>query len=156
MTHRSPTQHSMHGLKKQLFAMAAGFALAACSSPPDGDTESTRQTKMDARPDQSSVTTSSGEENQPVALEGNTREQMEARARADLARRLSLPVDEIEVADTRAVQWTDSSLGCAQRGHAYQPIRSEGWIITLTHQDRQTVYHADRYRAIPCPPIQAE
>lgn len=147
MAQCSPKQQSVHGLKNRLLMLAVGFALVACSSTPDSDTESPRPMSTTANP---------GEENEPVALKGHTRDEMEEWARTDLGRRLSLPVDQIEVADTRAVQWTDSSLGCAQRGHAYPAIRSEGWIITLIHQDRQTVYHADRYRAIPCPPIQAE
>jgi len=60
------------------------------------------------------------------------------------------------VLSSREVQWTDSSLGCAEVGRAYQPVRSAGWVITLGHHGRQTVYHADRYRAFPCPAIEAQ
>ena len=42
-------------------------------------------------------------------------------AQQDLAKRLSVPVDQIELVEVRDVIWPDKGLGCPQPGMAYAP-----------------------------------
>ena len=62
-------------------------------------------------------------------------------ARADLAGRLGVAEDEIEVLEARAVVWPDASLGCPQPGMAYIQIPFDGGLIRLEAAGLEYNYH---------------
>jgi hypothetical protein len=65
-----------------------------------------------------------------------------APARVDLARRLGVDPEEIEVVATEEVTWPDASLGCPQPGMSYTQSLVEGSKVVLEHDGRVYVYHA--------------
>lgn len=60
----------------------------------------------------------------------------------DLARRLKVPEDEIEVLEVEEVTWPDGSLGCPQPGQMYTQALVEGHRIVLGHGERVFLYHS--------------
>ena len=64
-----------------------------------------------------------------------------ARATADLAQRLDMDVEEIEVVSVRAVEWRDGSLGCGQAGMMVPQVITPGHRITLSADGVQYEYH---------------
>jgi hypothetical protein len=62
-------------------------------------------------------------------------------AREDLARRLSTPVEEIDLATMKSVVWPDSSLGCPQPEMNYAQVMQEGYWIRLRAKGRAYDYH---------------
>lgn len=81
-------------------------------------------------------------------------------AKADLARRLSIPVTQIKARETKEVFWPDTSLGCPQPGIAYTQIPTPGYLIMLAYSGKEFEYHADThgntlYCENPTPPIVA-
>ena len=62
-------------------------------------------------------------------------------AKADLAKRLSISVNEVTVLEARAVVWPDASLGCPQPGMAYIQVPHDGVLIQLTFQGKIYAYH---------------
>lgn len=65
-----------------------------------------------------------------------------ALAQADLAERLSLPVEQIEVQEVRAVTWPDAGLGCPQPDMMYAQVETEGWLIRLSAGGEMYFYHS--------------
>lgn len=53
------------------------------------------------------------------------------RAKADLAQRLDIPVEEIVLDEFRLVTWSDASLGCPEPGMAYAQVLVDGYLIML-------------------------
>lgn len=73
-------------------------------------------------------------------------------ARADLARRLRIDGEEIEVIAAQRVTWPDGSLGCPQPGMSYTQALVEGSRVVLRHDERVYVYHAgDDDQPFLCP-----
>lgn len=66
-------------------------------------------------------------------------------ALADLADRLAIEVDQIEVLEANAVVWPDGSLGCPQPGMAYTQVQQEGYLIRLQVDKRVYDYHGGGY-----------
>lgn len=62
-------------------------------------------------------------------------------AKNDLAKRLSIPVDEIRLNEAKPVVWPDSSLGCPQPGMAYLQVPEDGALIVLQVGDTPYNYH---------------
>jgi hypothetical protein len=65
-----------------------------------------------------------------------------APARVDLAERLGVAPEEIEVVTAERVTWPDGSLGCPEPGMSYTQAMVEGSKVVLGHDDRVYVYHA--------------
>jgi len=65
-----------------------------------------------------------------------------APARVDLAERLGVEPEEIEVVTAERVTWPDGSLGCPEPGMSYTQALVEGSRVVLGHDDRVYVYHA--------------
>lgn len=65
-----------------------------------------------------------------------------ATAVADLADRLGINHDEIEVRAFEALTWPDSSLGCPKEGMMYAQVLTEGSRIKLAVGERLYAYHA--------------
>ncbi len=64
-----------------------------------------------------------------------------ARAVADLARRLGINANSIQVVSFEAVTWPDSSLGCPQPGLQYAEALVEGYLVKLRAGDKVYEYH---------------
>ncbi len=70
----------------------------------------------------------------------------------DLAKQLSVTVDQITVVSVTPMEWPDSSLGCPQPGMAYSQIVTPGYRIILSQGQKQYDYHTDRSATIVlCP-----
>ena len=63
-------------------------------------------------------------------------------AREDLAQRLSVPIDQIQVLEAKSVVWPDASLGCPKPGMSYIQVLQEGALIRLQVGPFQYEYHA--------------
>jgi hypothetical protein len=61
---------------------------------------------------------------------------------ADLASRLVVEPEEIEVVESEAVTWADGALGCPQPGKFYTQAQVEGHRILLRAKDRTWPYHS--------------
>jgi hypothetical protein len=68
-------------------------------------------------------------------------------AREDLAKRLSIRADEIEVLEAKAVVWPDASLGCPQPGMRYKQVPMDGALIRLLVEGKVYEYHSGGGRA---------
>ena len=73
-------------------------------------------------------------------------------ARTDMAERLGIPRDEIEVVLLESVQWRDSSLGCPQPGMMYAQVITPGYRFVLSGGGELSEYHSAKGsdRAIVC------
>jgi len=85
-----------------------------------------------------------------------TQDRLMLTARTDLAKRLGVPVPEIQAAGAAPTTFSDASLGCPEAGMQYAQAQTEGWVLTLRHGGRDFTYHADAHHVIPCPDISAE
>jgi hypothetical protein len=65
-------------------------------------------------------------------------------AAAELAKKLSVDVSQIQVTSTEATSWPDSSLGCPQAGMAYSQVVTPGYKVVLTYKQTQYEYHTDQ------------
>ena len=80
------------------------------------------------------------------------------KAKDDLAQRLSILVNQIELIQAEAVTWPNASLGCPQPGMAYADVLTPGYIILLEANDKEYEYHTSRgteiiYCENPNPPV---
>ena len=67
-------------------------------------------------------------------------------AKADLAERLGVPVDDVTVVSSEEVTWPDSSLGCPQPGMMYAQVLTDGSRILLSAGGRTYEYHSGGHR----------
>ncbi len=65
----------------------------------------------------------------------------------DLAERLDVGVEKIDVIDLKSVVWPDGALGCPQPGMAYIQVLQEGLLIRLRVGKRIYSYHSGGKRA---------
>jgi hypothetical protein len=61
---------------------------------------------------------------------------------SDLAQRLSITVEQIEVASATLKEWPDASLGCPQPGMQYAQVMTDGALIVLEVNGKAYNYHA--------------
>jgi hypothetical protein len=66
-----------------------------------------------------------------------------AAARRDLAFRASVLEDEIVVAEVKAVEWTDTGMGCPEPHETYEQRPTPGYRLVLVAVSREYEYHAD-------------
>jgi hypothetical protein len=64
-----------------------------------------------------------------------------SQAKEDLATRLAIPMDQIELLEARAVVWPDASLGCPQPGMRYRQVPMDGALIRLLAGGQAYEYH---------------
>ncbi len=64
--------------------------------------------------------------------------------KADLAQRLSLTAEQINVVDSVEVEWSDSSLDCPQPDLLYTQVITPGFRIVLEVNGQQYEYHSNR------------
>jgi hypothetical protein len=74
-------------------------------------------------------------------------ERLIALATEDLARRLSISRDGIQVVEANAVVWPDGALGCPQPGMMYTQVLQEGTLIVLEAGGQVYNYHSGGGRA---------
>jgi hypothetical protein len=63
-------------------------------------------------------------------------------AKQDLARRLAVEADRVDLVDIEKVQWPDSSLGCPRPGAAYTQVPQAGFLIRLRAGKHTYDYHS--------------
>jgi len=72
-------------------------------------------------------------------------------ARQDLAQKLGLATDAIQLVSVEMVEWSDTSLGCPQPGMMYAQVITPGFRVILAAKDRTYEYHTDVERfAVLC------
>jgi len=78
-------------------------------------------------------------------------------AKADLAQRLGVSADQIEVVEATEVTWPDTALGCPEPGMMYAQVLTPGALVVLSYGGNEARYHAGRW-AVPtaCPAERAE
>lgn len=69
-------------------------------------------------------------------------------AKEDLVQRLTIPTEEIELVEAKAVVWPDSSLGCPQPGMSYLQVLEEGALIIVRARGNDYEYHAGGDRGL--------
>jgi len=67
-------------------------------------------------------------------------------AMADLAGRLSLPVERIDFVEFRPVLWPNRGLGCPRPGMIYPQVQEDGYLIRLRAGKREFHYHGSGSR----------
>jgi hypothetical protein len=73
-------------------------------------------------------------------------------AKSDLAQRLNINSDQIEVRAIESRQWPDASLGCPQPGMMYAQVITPGFQIILSAAGQEYDYRTDLQRAVLCEP----
>jgi hypothetical protein len=69
----------------------------------------------------------------------------------DLAARLKIAPENVQVASVQAVDWPDTSLGCPKPGMFYAQVITLGYKIVLSAEGKQVEYHADKKgRVVTC------
>ena len=69
-------------------------------------------------------------------------------ARADLAQRLEVDREAIEVISVEAVEWPDASLGCPEPGQMYAQVVTPGFRLVLEARRERYEYHTDREQTV--------
>jgi hypothetical protein len=83
--------------------------------------------------------------NRPIRKDSDP-EKIVLLAREDLARRLGVPVDQIELLEIEQVTWPDASLGCPLPGMRYKQVPQDGLLVRLRSQGREYEYHSGANR----------
>ena len=79
---------------------------------------------------------------------GSDMEDLVIQAKEDLADRLSIPVDQIEVLEATSVVWPDASLGCPQPDMRYKQVPVDGVLIRLQAKGQVYEYHSGGSRGL--------
>lgn len=79
---------------------------------------------------------------------GSDIENLVMQAKEDLADRLSIPIDQIEVLEARSVVWPDASLGCPQPDMRYKQVQVDGVLIRLQANGQVYEYHSGGSRGL--------
>jgi hypothetical protein len=64
-------------------------------------------------------------------------------AKAQLVRKLSIPLDNISLFEAAITSWPDSSLGCPRSGFAYSQVITPGYRILLEAKGQTYSFHTD-------------
>lgn len=77
---------------------------------------------------------------------GLTKEKVVEMAREDLAKRLGLSVEEVDLTSVSERDFPDMSLGAPVDGEMSAQMISSGWEINLKADGRKYEYRADKYQ----------
>jgi hypothetical protein len=77
---------------------------------------------------------------------------MVRRAIKQLSADIGVPDAQIEVVSFEPTEWSDSSLGCPEPGHAYLTVITPGYLVFLKADGKQYEYHTnEKNLVIRCP-----
>lgn len=93
----------------------------------------------------------------PLPLDARLQALVE-KAKDDLAIRLAVSTNEINLIEATSVTWPDSSLGCPQEGMVYTQVLTSGYLILLEQGGNTFEYHSSSGDTIvtcenPSPPV---
>lgn len=72
-------------------------------------------------------------------------------ARRDLASRVDVEVEDVQIVTFESVEWSDSSLGCPEPGKMYLQVITPGYRVVFQAKGQTYEYHTDRgNRAVLC------
>lgn len=148
--------------------LAAGLALAACggaepagapSPSPSPDTSpsgSTETTAPPAPPETTVLRTPRPDQPPEIPRAVGT---TTGAAVADLAERLGVPPDSVQVVRDVEVTWRDASNGCPVDGMAYAQVLTDGRLVELEVDGTRYEYHSGGSRGLaycpsPQPPLE--
>ncbi len=77
--------------------------------------------------------------------------QLVSQARAHLAEKLGIKLEEVSVQNVEKTEFPDASLGVPEEGQMYAQVITPGYIIDLTAQGDTYRYHAAENRLVPVP-----
>ncbi len=69
-------------------------------------------------------------------------EQIIKQAQDDLARRLSISPDQVQLVEAQTVTWPDKGLGCPKPGMFYAQVQVDGMLIRFRAGGRTYEYHS--------------
>jgi len=78
----------------------------------------------------------------------STTDAMLTLVKEDLAQKIGVSVDKINVREMEAVEWSDGSLGCGKPGTEYLQVVTPGFLITLEAEGKTYPYHTNRSNQI--------
>jgi len=140
-------------LRLLLGLMIAALALTGCSAmlttTPQSLVAPTYSAEEVTVPQPTAQTTTMNTPTRPTKLESTP---LEIQARLDLAGRLNMPAEEIEVVSVEQTEMPTGSLGCGETGGIQNPGLIIGEEITLRAGGREYTYHSDGQRLVPCSP----
>jgi hypothetical protein len=113
------------GVRTWLAALVVGLAVTACADDP-----------APTQPEETAV-----EETTPAPVPGADSPDALASV-ADLAARLDVEPDAVEVVAVQEVTWSDGSRGCAKKGMLYTQSLIDGSRITLQVDGTRYEYHS--------------
>ena len=79
-----------------------------------------------------------------------TADQLADMARRDLATRLHVPRENVQVRSVKPKTWSDASLGCPKPGFFYAEVETSGFDIELAAGGKTYRYHSDLQRVVAC------
>ena len=122
----------MIGARTWLTALALGLALTACADDP-----------APTQPEETAVEESTPADATPTSepVPGADAPDVVASV-ADLASRLDVGKDQVEVVAVQEVTWSDGSKGCAKKGMNYTQSLIDGSRITLQVDGTPYEYHS--------------
>ena len=85
----------------------------------------------------------------PVSVDPGATTYVE-QARKDLAQRLGVAAEQVNILSAVAAQWRDSSLGCPKQGVAYLTVIVPGYLIKLEANGLTYEYHSGRNQIVTC------
>jgi hypothetical protein len=71
-------------------------------------------------------------------------------AKDDLAVKLKINKEEIEVVAAGEKNWSNTSLGCPEKGKFYAEVITPGYTIELSVKDTTYIYHAGLDKVVSC------
>ena len=69
-------------------------------------------------------------------------------ATQDLAKRLGLATEAIQLVSVEPVEWSDASLGCPEPGMMYAQVITPGFLIMIEAEGEEYEYHTDQGRIV--------
>ena len=76
------------------------------------------------------------------------------KAVTQLAADAQIPESQITIVSVEWTEWSDSSLGCPQPGHAYLTVITPGYRVFLKANDKVYEYHTnEKNMVVRCPRV---
>jgi hypothetical protein len=139
-TGRFVGKESQLNARFHVLAILLAILLAGCTASSSQNPISASRT-----PNTLEVTTPQGEPKMtPSAAVNPSLNNLVEKAKEDLARQLSISMDQINLVEATEEEWTDSSLGCPQPGMEYLQVITPGYRILLDVDGTIHEYHSNR------------